>query len=122
MDDLVDLLKFIVPLVIFVGAAVFGKSNKQKAQSDAGQSALSSIFDFSEDELDTDTVPHTVQYSDNDRQSHPYEESEPPMPEEGVRSVFNETPQAVEAEPDAEKIGFDAREAVIYSTILERKY
>lgn len=122
MDDYADLLKFIVPLVVFIGAAVFGKSNKQKANSDAGQSALSAILDFIDDESDTGAVPHAVHYSNTDRQSHPNEEPVPSMPEEGVRSVFNEAPQTVEPEPDAEKFEFDAREAVIYSTILERKY
>lgn len=35
MDDFADLLKYIVPLVVFVGAAIFVKSNKQKPQPTA---------------------------------------------------------------------------------------
>lgn len=122
MEDFADLLKFIVPLVIFIGAAVFGKSNKQKAHSDAGHSALNSILDLLDDESDTDTAPHTTHYSYNNRQPQSYEEPEPTMPEEGVRSFFVDTPQTVESEPEPEKPDFDAREAMIYSTILERKY
>ena len=41
------------------------------------------------------------------------------MPEEGERAIVTEEAEIIESE--AEKIQFDAREAVIYSTILERK-
>ena len=122
MDDFADLLKFIVPLVIFIGASIFGKSNKQKAQpTHTGHSDFSQILDLLGGETDMGTIPHTVHYQENE-QPQQTATPEPAMPEEGVRSVFAEASQATEPEPVHEKPEFDAREAVIYSTILERKY
>lgn len=119
MDDFADLLKFILPLVFFVGAAIFGKSNKQKTQpNQSGQSDFSSILDMIGDETELDTIPHTVRYPEPEPQ--PYNAPKPQQPEEGERAIVVETHE--NAEPEPEKIHFDAREAVIYSTILERKY
>ena len=121
MEDFADLLKFIVPLVIFLGAAIFGKSDKQKAgPKQTGQSGFNAILDLLDDETETANIPHTVQYSDNDRQPQPSQAAEPQQPVEGERAVFVESRDDTVAEP--EKPEFDARTAVIYSTILERKY
>ena len=121
MDDFADLLKFIVPLVIFIGATIFGKSNKQKAQpKQANSSSFSSILDLIDDETDMPTVPHTVHYPDVDLQPQPQQAATPQQPVEGERSIFVENHNTPDIEP--EKNEFDAREAIIYSTILERKY
>jgi hypothetical protein len=121
MDDFADLLKFIVPLVIFLGAAIFGKSDKQKAgQKHTGQSGFNAILDLIDDETETADIPHTVHYSNDDRQPQPSQATEPQQPVEGERAVFVESHDDTVAEP--EKPVFDARTAVIYSTILERKY
>ena len=121
MDDFSDLLKFILPLVFFVGAAIFGKSNKQKAQpNNSGQSDFSPFLDLLGDETDMATMPHTIHYPEDEQRPQPYETTEPQQPEEGERAIVVESHEV--AEPEPEKPGFDAREAVIYSTILERKY
>ena len=121
MEDFADLLKYIVPLAIFIGASIFGKSNKQKEQpKNATPSAFNAILDLLDDETETANIPHAVQYSDNDRQPQPNQAAEPQQPVEGERTVFVESRDDTVAEP--EKFEFDARSAVIYSTILERKY
>lgn len=124
MEDFADLLKYIIPLVIFIGAAIFGKSDKQKAGSKhGGQSGLNSILDLIEDDVEMSTIPHSAQYSESDIQSQQpqeQEKTEPMIPNEGERAVFVETHNDTPAEP--EKPDFDARAAIIYSTILERKY
>ena len=123
MEDFADLLKYIIPLVIFMGAAIFGKSDKQKAGSKhSGQSGLNSILDLLEDDAEMSTIPHSAQYSESNIQSQPQEQekTEPMVPNEGERAVFVETHNDTAAEP--EKPDFDARAAIIYSTIIERKY
>lgn len=124
MDDLGDLLKYIIPFAIFVVSAIFGgKSNKQKHQSD-GKRVFQPDYDRVANAYGDGyfSVTESDDYYQNEPESpmQPSETTEPMQPEEGERAIFVETHNDNTAE--SEKPEFDAREAVIYSTILERKY
>ena len=128
MDDFADLLKYIVPLVIFIGAAIFGKSNKQKEQP---KNAFGAIMDLLDDTVETKPKREEPEYKYRsaadvipkpDMTKKKKKANAAPMPEEGERAIVVDEPTIVEPEAEPEKISFDAREAVIYSTILERKY
>lgn len=132
MDDFADLLKYIVPLVIFIGAAIFGKSNKQKEQpKNAATSAFGAIMDLLDDTVETKPKREEPEYKYRsaadvipkpDMSKKKKKANAAPMPEEGERAIVVGEPTIAEPEAEPEKISFDAREAVIYSTILERKY
>ena len=126
MDDFADLLTFIVPLVIFIGAAIFGKSNKQKEQPN---NAFGAIMDLLDDTVEPKREEPEYKYRSAadvipkpDMSKKKKKANAAPMPEEGERAIVVDEPTIAEPEAEPEKISFDAREAVIYSTILERKY
>ena len=108
MDNFADLLKLIIPFAIFVVSAILGRSNK-KPEKIPVRKENEPKYKYRSAE---DVIPNPVMK----KKTNPVMT----IPEEGERSIFTETPESIESEP--EKINFDAREAVIYSTILERKY
>lgn len=124
MDDLGDLLKYIIPFAIFVVSAIFGgKSNKQKRQPDDNrvfQPDYDRVADAYGDGYFDVTESDNYYQSEPESPMQPSATAEPMQPEEGERAIFVENHDDTFAE--SEKTEFDAREAIIYSTILERKY
>lgn len=107
MEDFADLLKYIIPLAIAIGVSLFKKTDKQpqaKPKREEPEYKYRSA---------ADVIPEPVMK----KKKKP---AAPSMPEEGERAIITEDTEIIENE--AEKIQFDARDAVIYSTILERKY
>lgn len=107
MDDFADLLKYIIPLAIAIGVSLFKKADKQPEPKPKRE----------EPEYKYRSAADVIPKPNMKKKKKP---AAPSMPEEGERAIVNEETEIIESE--AEKIQFDAREAVIYSTILERKY
>lgn len=109
MDDFADLLKYIVPLAIAIGVSIFKKADKEPEKKVVRE----------EPEYKYRSAADVIPKPDLRKKKKPASQ----VPEEGERAIVTEeleTAEIIEAEP--EKPVFDAREAVIYSTILERKY
>ena len=119
MDDFVDLLKYIIPLAVLILSAIFKKSEKQQKPDQRQRQTYSSVNDMLNDNRAYREEPEYEYYNTDEDEEQPGF-SEELIPEEGVRSIFAEEHETAPAE--SEKPEFDAREAVIYSTILERKY
>lgn len=111
MDDFADLLKYIVPLAIAIGVSIFKKADKEPEKKVVRE----------EPEYKYRSAADVIPKPDLRKKKKKKPASQ--VLEEGERAIVTEEPETaeiIEAEP--EKPVFDAREAVIYSTILERKY
>lgn len=137
MDNLMDILVYLIPVAIFVLTGVFGKSAKTQPK------ARKVEMDFEPDNLRR--FLQEMSLNDNDEMADPFSgqpaESPSPQPKpaapkaerqepkseietfaEGEKAVFVENQEETESLEQEETTKFDAREAIIYSTIIERKY
>jgi hypothetical protein len=148
MDNFSELLKYIVPLVIFILSAAFGgKNDKRKKTGQAHKQSLKSSIDrVIDDLLDQPNEPSRPAATQPAYHAEPKPKQKKPkpskksasvkLPNEGERAIVTDTNQKAAAyaelfadienkaenETQHETIEFDARKAVIYSTILDRKY
>lgn len=106
MDSISDWLIYLIPIAIGVGASFIKSSQKQQTKPKR-----------EEPEYKYRSAADVIPKPNIKKKKKP---TAPPMPEEGERAIFTDAPETIESE--TEKLQFDAREAVIYSTILERKY
>lgn len=137
MDNLMDILVYLIPVAIFVLTGLFGKSAKTQ------QKARRVEMDFEPDNLRR--FLQDMSLNDNDETADPFlgQAAENPKPQqkptvinnnrqepksevetfaEGEKAIFVENQDEAETVEQEEKPKFDAREAIIYSTIIERKY
>lgn len=130
-----DILVYLIPVAIFVLTGLFGKSAKTQ------QKARKAEMDFEPDNLRR--FLQEMSLNDNDEMADPFsgQPAESPKPKpadpkaerqepkseietfaEGEKAIFVENQEETESPEQAETPKFDAREAIIYSTIIERKY
>ena len=107
MDSISDWLIYLIPIAIGVGASFIKSPQKQQQAKPKRE----------EPEYKYRSAADVIPKPNMKKKKKP---AAPSMPEEGERAIVTEETEIIESE--AEKIQFDAREAVIYSTILERKY
>ena len=121
MDDLVQVLIFIVTFVIFIVSAV-RKQKKRPAPNPGMDDAFESLFGVSQlSEVDSfETKEAAVQPPAKVTKK---QVPKSVLPEEGIKAIPNQPiiadDNTVESEPGHQS--FDLREAVIYQTILTRK-
>lgn len=110
MDSISDWLIYLIPIAIGVGASFIKSPQKQQQAKPKREEPEYKYCSAA------DVIPKP------DMSKKKKKANAAPMPEEGERAIVVDEPTIAEPEAEPEKISFDAREAVIYSTILERKY
>lgn len=122
MDDLIQVLIFIVTFIIFIVSAV----RKQKKKPTTGSSGFDEAFEslFGLPTVTENPIPATE--PPPVKKSEPRilkkEQKQPVLFEEGIDAIPNKTTRN-ENEVDKNQVlgEFDLRQAVIYQTILSRK-
>ncbi len=137
MDNLMDILVYLIPVAIFVLSRLFGKSAKTQQKNRKVEAPIehSNLRDFLLDMEENEKRPMADlffgQHSEEPRpQPEPTAqnvERQEPKSEietfaEGEKAIIVDDQEETEKLTPEEKPKFDAREAIIYSTIIERKY
>jgi hypothetical protein len=119
MDDIVQVLLFVLTLAIFIFSALRKQKKRPEAKPSAADDLLESIFGIPpttqvfipEDEIELEVPLKEV----------PANPLTVPLPEEGIVAVHN----TIITERDEEETfipAIDLRTAIIYNEILTRKY
>ncbi len=126
MDDLIQILVFAVTFIIFVASAIM----KQKKKPNGNQSSVGSFVDSLFGIPETQQQPVSNAYVEEYFEEEVIPEEQPKKVEktyeEGVRSITSKYAekdlQQLEEEDKEEAFTFDARQAIINSEIINRKY
>lgn len=141
MDDLIQILVFVVTFIVFIASAIMKNKKKPDAKVSNFESVVESIFGIPQENLSFQKqVPVNDFYQDNftsesffeDEYNRPTiskENSEKKLEklikEEGINAIpdeINSFSDELDADKVTERPEFDLRQAVIYSEILNRKY
>lgn len=130
MDNFMDLVVYLIPIAIFVLSAIFGKDTKSKQKEgrvakEIEHETLRKLLNDMEAK-ENRTMPDFF-FEEPAVEHQPQPERQEPKSEietlnEGEKAIIVENQEEpIETEPE-EKPKFDVREAIIYSTIIEKKY
>ena len=141
MDDLIQILVFVVTFIVFIASAIMKNKKKPDAKVSNFESVVESIFGIPQENLSFQKqVPANDFYQDNftsesffeDEYNRPTiskENSEKKLEklikEEGINAIpddINTFSDEFDADEVTDRYEFDLRQAVIYSEILNRKY
>jgi hypothetical protein len=141
MDDLIQILVFVVTFIVFIASAIMKNKKKPDAKVGNFESVVESIFGIPQENLSFQKqVPVNDFYQDNFTSESFFEDEynrptiskensdkklEKLIKEEGINAIpddINTFSDEFDADEVTERPKFDLRQAVIYSEILNRKY
>jgi len=135
MDDKIQILVFVVTFAIFIVSAIMQQKKKPNAKNSNIESIVESIFGIPQEspqiqrEASQNDYFNTEYNQVDEIQNESFRESKAKMTElvnqEGVKAVIypvNETIEDNHLDNEEIKTHFDARQAIIYSEIINRKY
>lgn len=129
MDKFTDFLVYLIPIVIFIASSVFSKQKEKAQQRPAPQQDIdiSKWFDIvvgGEEKEDCMPEPAVAPEKTFEGPQYVFEsaENDETVHEEGVQAITVEHYDDDSEKDTAGISDFDARTAIIYSTIIDRKY
>lgn len=141
MDDLIQILIFVVTFIVFIASAIMKNKKKPDAKATNFESVVESIFGIPQENLSFQKqVPMNDFYQDNFTSESFFEDEynrktiskessdkklEKLIKEEGINAIpdnINSISAEFDTDNGIERPEFDLRQAVIYSEILNRKY
>ena len=125
MDDVIQILVFVVTIVIFIASAVIKQKKKPNGKSSNFESVVESLFGIPSEVNQPVKSPIIKDYYEEEEDFVIVESKKTEKEyEEGVRSIKLENNvnrvELIEEEEDDED-QFDLRQAIIYSEIINRK-
>lgn len=132
MDKFTDFLVYLIPIVIFIASSVFGGQKKKlqqpqrkpASQQDADINTWFDLIAGGEENENHIPEPAAASEKPSEEPVHAFESAEnaETVPEEGVQAITVEQHDDDLENSTAGIPDFDARAAIIYSSIIERKY
>ncbi len=121
MGDLSDLLPVLIPIVIFIISAIAGSANKKNKAASTHDNGPDLINIFKSMNIDADTTAKPQQAV---RKQEPKSTAKNPAGtfSEGEKAINTPHSNPPAHNSDDDLPTFDAKTAIIYSTIIERKY
>lgn len=123
MDDLLEIIAFLVTFVIFIVSAIIKQKNKNTTPSESNNGFMETFFDMDEATEEAYSKGEILEESLKRKQKMADEKSSQLQAQEGVDAIPDGEDEFYEGQEQLASIkdDFDLRKAVIYSEILNRK-